>query len=336
MTEKATITMLVGLPASGKSTWSIENQHKLQAKILSSDKIREELLGDVNNQEKNTDIFTYMYEQAKLLLKSGVNVIIDATNISMKRRIAFNKDFKDYTRNVIYFNSSRNTCLLHDEYRDRTVGREVIDKMYHNLQVPTYAEGWDNIDIIYNEYIKPFKTREQLEKMLLDKDVTYHYMFDTMNLGMFNEFQTIYEMPQDNPHHTFSVSRHIFYVYKYVYENYKWGETFTKRDLLKMLWFAVLHDIGKGATKSFLTVKGEPKRYASFYGHENCSAQIGVSILHSLGYDKQFILEVAELLQLHMRLLNATEKAENKFKRLVSEDVFSKLEFFREADTSAK
>lgn len=332
-----TVYLLVGIPASGKSTWTKMNAEKLNAHVLSSDDLREVLYGDVNNQDNNTDLFQFIYKQAKLMLDLGLNVIIDSTNTSRKRRISFNREFKNYTRKAIYFNSSANACIIRDRYRERKVGSEVITRMYKNLQVPTYSEGWDSIEIIYDKLITPFNTKEGLEKKILN-EWSYDEMFGfPYGLGEFNDFMRIYNLPQDNPNHSFSVSRHTYHVYHYVYNNYKNTETVTVRDFLKMLWFAILHDVGKGYTKTFINYKGNPSRYAHFYQHENCSGQIACSILHTLGYDDKFILEVVELVQLHMRLYNAdTEKSKNKLKKEVGEDVYVKLEFFQKADISAK
>ena len=57
--------MLVGLPASGKSTYA-EKLRKDGYHIHSSDKIREELTGDVNSQDKNTDVFVELHKRVKL------------------------------------------------------------------------------------------------------------------------------------------------------------------------------------------------------------------------------------------------------------------------------
>jgi predicted kinase len=329
-----TVYMLVGLPGSGKSTWAKEHAENLKAEIFSSDKLREELYGDEKIQGDNGKLFELLHKRMKSYLDNGNNVVYDATNISQKRRIHFNKEFKNYRKEVIYFNSSHEACIMRDSHRDRTVGKDVIMGMFTNLQVPTYAEGWDKIHIVYDQYINPFRDKKHYEKLLLSKP-SHEYLFDTMNLGYFKEFLTVYNLPQDNPHHTFSVSRHIHAVYEYVHENYHVKHEHIN-DYIKMLWFAVFHDVGKGYTKSFLNHKGEIKRYASFIAHENVSSQIAVSILHSLGYDDDYILDVAELIQLHMRLLNATEKTKNKLKNFVDNSVYYRLLFFRDADISAK
>lgn len=46
--NKPTFTMMVGLPGSGKSTYAKELADRTNAKLCSSDAIREELTGDIN------------------------------------------------------------------------------------------------------------------------------------------------------------------------------------------------------------------------------------------------------------------------------------------------
>jgi predicted kinase len=330
------VYMLTGLPSSGKSTWSKDNAEKLNAVVLSSDNFREQWYGDANIQGDGQKIFNYIYLQAKIHMDLGKSVIIDATNTSRKRRIHFNKEFKDYERHAIYFDSPPNACILRDSVRDRVVGKNVIMRMYKNLQVPLYCEGWNNIQIIHEKTINPFHSKEYFEQKLLN-GWEYQDMFSIVGgLGEFNDFMNIHELPHDNPHHTFSVSRHTYYVYKYIHNNYEVALT-TIEDLVKMLWAGVFHDVGKGRTKTFVNPKGEKKRYASYYSHENCSGQIACKVLHALGYDDDFILGVVELVNLHMKLLNAeTEKSLNKIKNLVSESTFKNLEFLHTADISAK
>lgn len=332
-----TITMLCGLPASGKSTWAKDNADKLNAEIHSSDKLREELYGDESIQGDSVKLFEELHRRMKKSLEEGSNVIYDATNISKKRRVHFNKEFIKYNREVVYFDTHYEICVINDRERKRTVGKDVLTKMFKALQIPTYAEGWNNINIIHDLFYDWYEDedRKNYESLLLNGS-SYEELFGSAfeTLFDFNDIRNIIDLPQDNPHHTFSVSRHTYHVYKYVYENYYNKEN--SEDFLKMLWVAILHDVGKYYTKDFLNHKGEPTIYAHFYGHENCSAQIAVTILHSLGYDDSFILDVAELVQLHMKLLDANEKTKNKLEKSVKEDVFDKLLFFIDADTSAK
>jgi predicted kinase len=79
--------MVVGLPGSGKSTY-IEKFYSDYC-VHSSDAIREELSGDVNNQDINKQVFDTLHKRVKADLAAGKNVVYDATNISWKRRKAF-------------------------------------------------------------------------------------------------------------------------------------------------------------------------------------------------------------------------------------------------------
>lgn len=80
--------MMIGLPASGKS-YKAETLSKLyNAHIHSSDKLRLELFGDENIQDKNNELFAELHRRIKKDLSVGKSVIYDATNISYKRRMS--------------------------------------------------------------------------------------------------------------------------------------------------------------------------------------------------------------------------------------------------------
>lgn len=63
------------------------------AVILSSDAMRIELFEDINHQDSNGELFNELYRRAKEKLKQGYSVIIDATNISCKRRLHLINEF---------------------------------------------------------------------------------------------------------------------------------------------------------------------------------------------------------------------------------------------------
>jgi predicted kinase len=86
--EKPDFAMVVGLPGSGKSTF-IKNYFNENLHVHSSDVIREELSGDVNNQKINAQVFETLHRRVKDDLKNGISCFYDATNISWKKRKAF-------------------------------------------------------------------------------------------------------------------------------------------------------------------------------------------------------------------------------------------------------
>ena len=81
--DKPHCIWMIGLSGSGKSTVAEEYAKKYDAKIISSDKIREELYGDENIQGDPNDVFRIVHERIFDLLKSGFSIIYDATNLHL-------------------------------------------------------------------------------------------------------------------------------------------------------------------------------------------------------------------------------------------------------------
>ena len=81
------LIMLVGIPASGKTTIAKEYE-KNGYTWHSSDAIRIEF--DLpQTKEGNIETFNILHKRIQEDLKNGKNVIYDATNMSRKRRIGF-------------------------------------------------------------------------------------------------------------------------------------------------------------------------------------------------------------------------------------------------------
>lgn len=330
--KDAKFIMMVGIVGSGKSTVSNElMQGRDDVAYVSSDAIREELTGDVNNQDINGQVFATMLTRTKQYLADGYSVIYDATNISRKKRTGLLQQLpKDVQKIALYVATPYEEALNRNANRERKVPEDVIERMYKNLQIPIESEGWDKIvyeftdEVIESDLPKQF-TDAIRAGVLFGRE---GYQIMEFMASYFEPFFNVYDLPHDSKFHNFSVSRHIYYVYKYVLDNYK-GE-----DKELMLWTALLHDIGKAFCKTFISRKGEEMRYAQFIGHEYVGSQIAVNFLKALNFSDEFIHDVATLIQFHMYLLD--EKANrNKLKQRVGEDFFEKLEFLREADTQS-
>ena len=83
--RKPTLTLMVGPSGAGKSTW-IEENTTANDTVFSSDRLRGILLGDSSRQDKNDQIFKILHTLVKTHLESGLDVIVDATNIRNKDR----------------------------------------------------------------------------------------------------------------------------------------------------------------------------------------------------------------------------------------------------------
>lgn len=325
------LAVLVGLPASGKSMLARKLSENSNYIILSSDKLREELYGDVNDQSHNTEVFEELNRRTSILINEGHDVIYDATNLSRKRRMhLINQVAKNADEKIAYYLHARFAdAIMRDELRSRTVGAGVIKKMYKNVHIPLKGEGFT--EVIYIPNVKATEVhnqRQTIEKYILKRGAAAHDdLFDFLAEFAVKEFDYIYNLPHDSSYHKFSVSRHTYWVYRWILDNYN-GE-----DKIMMLWAALLHDIGKYFCKSFIDYKGNEQKHASFIGHEYVSSQIAFQRLAQLGYDQDFIEQTCALIQTHMMLYNDGGLA--KVTKLLGPELTAKLILLNTADRAA-
>src|SRR5512140_3669114 len=80
---RSSIIVLVGFPASGKSTWAREQG----LPVLSSDAMRGFLRGDETDQSTNREVFSTLREMLRRRVELGARVtIIDSTALSPRER----------------------------------------------------------------------------------------------------------------------------------------------------------------------------------------------------------------------------------------------------------
>ena len=138
--------ILVGLPASGKSTYcSLLRSENLI--ILSSDEIRLELFGDETCQANNKLVFDTLNKRVKDALKNNKDVVYDATSLTkVVRKNIITKFQKDASEIIcIFFNVSLDECIKRNSKRERTVPVDVLRKMANRLEVPDENEGFNRI-----------------------------------------------------------------------------------------------------------------------------------------------------------------------------------------------
>lgn len=229
------LIILCGIPGSGKSTYA-KNYIKQNPNTihLSSDAIRKELYGDENIQGNPGDVFSLMQKRAIESLNNGYNVLYDATNITRKDRsgiIGVCPKFAKIECHIIW--APIEECIERDSKRERTVGKEVIDRMLKRFQAPFFDEGIDEIKIVRP---KDFD------------DVQY------VKTCMENM-----KIPHDNPHHTLSV-----------YDHCREACTQANSDgaFNDIIYAAGIHDVGKPYVKSFTDSKGNPCETAHYYQHQ--------------------------------------------------------------------
>lgn len=299
--DKPIFVMMCGLPASGKSVAADYLSKEIDATVFSSDNLRVELFGDVNEQGRNGELFEELHKRIKDCLKSGKNAIYDATNISSKRRRAFVQELKNIKceKHCVVMATPYEQCLENNKNRDRLVPYDVIDNMYRHWNTPAYFEGWDNIQIKY------WDDAENSDHVLVR---VYCYINDKQN----------------NPHHTMTLGNHCLAV----------GNSFENDTLLN--YAGLLHDIGKPHVKSFTNSKAEKTDIAHYYGHENVGAYEALFFDYCGNVNA---LDVSLLVNLHMspyhwERYNNT-KLRDKYKKLWGDEVFDLVMKLHEADKAA-
>lgn len=243
------LIMLVGIPASGKSTKSSLYQ-KLGYEVISSDDIRNELLKGVRLEALSPDqrarlhgkTFETVRGRASAALKRGQSVVIDATNLSRKRRISFLECFHRIpcTKKCLLFLTPVDVCMERNRKRiwNARVPDEAMYRMLCNFECPNYWEGWDEIlPVAYEaQYTFPF---EQIK-----------------------DFQ------QDNSHHALTLDAHLEKTAQYCLDN---------NCSLSVRKVAGYHDIGKLYTKQYQNSRGEITKEAHYLGHDNYGAYLYIT-----------------------------------------------------------
>jgi len=297
--------MMVGLPGSGKSLRAKNLAVKENAIIHSSDNLRQELFGDENTQDNNEELFKELHRRIKQDLKGEQNVIYDATNISYKRRKAFLEELKKINCEKICYlvATPYEKCLDQNKSRKRQIPEYVIKKMYLSFYIPQYYEGWDKINIIWNDE---------------------EYNFDIHEL--FNGANGLNKISQDNPNHTLTIGEHCLKCA---------GICEELVDDFELNMAALYHDIGKRFTKQFKNSKGEDTDIAHYYQHHLVSAYDSMFYLRWL--DDYTMLNVVKYIQWHMQpFFIKTDKAKNKLINLIGQTAYEKLLILHKADKLAK
>lgn len=279
--------MMVGLPASGKSTFAKELAEQNGAIICSSDEIRREIFGDENCQDDNTRVFKILHNRIKENLKNGNNVIYDATNLSEKRRRAFLQELEGIAceKKCLIMATPIGDCCNYNLARERRVPGFVMDKMYRNYNPPYWYEGWDMIGTQYPENFRATKTVGQW-------------------LAEFANFD------QNNHHHSLTLAKHCLAT-----EDNLCNIITVAHPTLRMA--ALIHDCGKPYTKTNINSRGFMTKDSHYYNH-NCVGAYE-SLFFDYGTENIDVLDVSALVYLHMMPLFWRKNAkgdEEKFGKL--------------------
>ncbi len=301
--NKPILYVMMGLPASGKSTFADEIATSQNATIISSDAIRKEWYGDESIQGNPAKIFEEMRKRTVSVLENGRNVVYDATNLTLKSR-SFLRNYSPLLkiRNKIKIHgvlcvTPYDACCERNSKRERVVPMEAMNRMLKSFTPPMFSEGFDFI-FLYKSY------KGEVPRVWL----------------------RLINMPHNNPRHLETIEEHLRWCTKAI-------EEAGREDIFSL---GLYHDIGKVYCKEI----GEDG-VAHFYNHECVSSYIAMcDLLYNRSYNNftfddivkntNEILYMASLVRWHMELYRGDFS--DKQKLLFGEKMMTDLRFFNEID----
>jgi predicted kinase len=152
--------ILVGVPASGKSTWHRNKFGDWPPTVASTDKIIETVANSygMTYDEGFKGLIQFaeqiMWRQITSCLMRGGDFIIDRTNLTAKSRAKFIHKLKlhRYEIEAIVFPEVGSEALPEEEWkrrlnsrRGKTIPQEALDRMIDSYEIPLMSEGFDKI-----------------------------------------------------------------------------------------------------------------------------------------------------------------------------------------------
>ena len=314
--------LMVGLVGSGKSTIAKEIEYAIHMSspkydeygradkvvLISSDDIREEILGDVNDQTQNDKVFSHIHKLIKQAVRDYNHIIVDATNLTIKNRRALLNcldDKKDYHKIAYIVNTPIEKCKENNSKRDRKVPEYVIDNQAKKFEIPFANEGFNSI---FLHHFPAYNCGALKEEVLLNNITS---LMDGFN--------------QKNHHHAYDLGTHCRKLYE---------ELSKRTDDKILLCSALVHDIGKLYT-------GAPKEDGSgeysYKQHNNFGAYYLITNLEKIESNRlDEILELLFYVNYHMHpFFVQSGKSEKKWKDIFGEEKYNKLFLFNECDKIA-
>ena len=143
------LTILVGLPRSGKSTWVKE--HAGDDVLISPDWIRENILGETYSyaNSANAIVWTIVDATLRIVLGQGKNAILDGVNLTKETRSYYLAIAKRYDAKVrmIMLDTSLETCLERNTCVHCKLPSEKLIEMSKTIEWPT-SDEYDDLCVV--------------------------------------------------------------------------------------------------------------------------------------------------------------------------------------------
>jgi predicted kinase len=136
--HRCKVTMMSGLPGSGKDTWLAA--HRGQLPVVSLDDVREEL--GIKATENQGQVAQLARERCRELLRTRTSFAFNATNLLRQTRQRWIDLFADYNARIemVYVEPALSVILEQNKRRKRLVPEDVIVGLANKLEPPTWTE----------------------------------------------------------------------------------------------------------------------------------------------------------------------------------------------------
>lgn len=295
------LIILAGVPGSGKSTYIKKNLPK-NSLVLSSDEIRLELFGEMN-QENNDKVFALLHDRLEEGLKDETvqTIVYDATNVTRKRRKSIYNQYKGKANIEVHMILvPLKTAQKQNKEREHKVPNYVIERMYMQLEPPRKGVDCDNYKIIgnYDDFL------EEIEEHM--------------------------DEPHYSPWHTETIREHIQATVelspkdylKEIAEHHDLGKSVTRKD----------HRLNTDFSVYF---KEQTGHYKTYYAHERVSAMYYVLKNKDTITENIYQQNILEVILFHIMYKQGISEKQMKNNNL-TEEILQMLKEFEDIDGMAK
>jgi len=152
--DMRTFILLSAIPGAGKSTWAKQFKSEYpNTFIVSSDEIRKERFGAVNNFQHEKEVWEIFLATINHYAETmdEVTVIGDATNLENRFREYYFKNTPRFDKHIlVLFDVPYEICLIQNQMRtsDRIVPLQAMERMKTQLEFPS-----PEVLQMYDQYI---------------------------------------------------------------------------------------------------------------------------------------------------------------------------------------
>lgn len=164
-TGNPTLSVLIGPPCSGKSTWIANNGSGV---VISRDALVEAVGAkrglnyseafkflNANKDVSDTEVDGVLNSVVIETRNAGVDAVIDMTNMSKKGRRRWINEFSKYDKKAVVFLTGFEELKKRNKNRADMTGKyipsHVLEDMCIRYSLPTYAEGFNDIQFVWTE-----------------------------------------------------------------------------------------------------------------------------------------------------------------------------------------